>query len=202
MKPIFFASPAELRRWFAAHHKTATELWVGYYKASSGKRNLTWPLAVDEALCVGWIDSVAKPIDEHRYMQRFTPRRPGSNWSNVNIAKVRKLIAAKRMRAAGLRAFEARTKARSGVYSFEQNDHALPPAMEKQLRANRAAWTFFSAQAPSYQRIAIHLVMSAKQQATRERRLATLIADSAAGLCIKQLRRPERARQKPSKRPI
>ncbi len=199
-KPIFFASPAALRTWFAKHHATATELWLGYYKASSGKRNLTWPLAVDEALCVGWIDGVIRPIDEHRYAQRFTPRRPGSIWSKINIGKARALIAQGRMRPPGLRAFEARTKAKSGVYAFEQKSRELPAQMNKTFRANKAAWAFFSSQAPWYQRNAIHWVTSAKQDETRKRRLATLIADSGAGLHIKHMRRRE-AGQKPSKRP-
>jgi uncharacterized protein YdeI (YjbR/CyaY-like superfamily) len=185
VKPIYFASPAELRRWFARHHTSAEELWVGYYKKATGKPSVTWQVAVEEALAVGWIDGVRYSVDDARFKQRFTPRRPGSSWSKINIATAKRLIASGRMRAAGKRAFEARTTARSGGDS-------LPPAMTKQFRANRSAWAFFSAQAPYYQRLVIHWVTSAKQDETRRRRLATLIADSAAGQRIKALRRPDK----------
>lgn len=189
-KATYFATPAELQRWFATHHTTASELLVGYHKRATRTPSVTWQESVEEALCVGWIDGVRRSVDANRYTIRFTPRRVSSIWSKINIATAERLIAGGRMKPAGLRAFEARTAARSGVYSFEQKQHALPPAMAKQLRANSAAAGYFSTQAPWYQRAAIHWVTSAKQEATRERRLATLIADSAAGGHIKPLRRP------------
>jgi len=188
--PAYFSTPAAFRRWLTRHHAREAELWVGYYKKGTGVPSITWPESVDEALCFGWIDGVRKTVDEARYMIRFTPRRPGSIWSNVNIAKIQALIAAGRMRPAGIAAFEARSAARSGVYSFERSDEArLETAEAAAFRRERAAWRFFEAQPPGYRRTALHWVTSAKLAETRARRLATLIADSAAGHRIKQLRR-------------
>lgn len=190
MTPAYFSTPAAFRRWLTRHHAREAELWVGYYKKGTGVPSITWPESVDEALCFGWIDGVRKTVDEARYMIRFTPRRPGSIWSNVNIAKIQALIAAGRMRPAGIAAFEARSAARSGVYSFERSDEArLETAEAAAFRRERAAWRFFEAQPPGYRRTALHWVTSAKLAETRARRLATLIADSAAGHRIKQLRR-------------
>jgi uncharacterized protein YdeI (YjbR/CyaY-like superfamily) len=151
---------------------------------------MSWSEAVDQALCFGWIDGRANSIDEERYMQRFTPRKPASNWSKVNIAKVAKLTEQGLMRPAGQAAFERRTEERTGVYSFERGEEArLDPAQEKRFRANKQAWTWFGEQAPWYRRAAIHWVVSAKREETRERRLATLIDDSANGRTIKPLTR-------------
>lgn len=188
--PRFFATPAAFRRWLLQHHETAAELWVGMYKLSTGKQSITWKEAVDEALCFGWIDGIRKSIDAESYTNRFTPRRRGSNWSTVNIRRVHELIAEGRMQPSGLRAFEARTAARSGVYSFEQDreDAKLPPALEKQFKSDKKAWQFFQSQPAGYQRTATWWVISAKLDATRERRMSTLIADSAAGLRLAQLR--------------
>jgi len=179
-KPRFFPAAATFRTWLEQNHATASELWVGYYKKSSRRVGLTYREAVDEALCFGWIDGLAKSIDADRYMQRFTPRRPGGNWSLVNLRNVARLKSAGRMHPAGLAAFAARTKAKTGVYSFEDRPGKFPPALEKNVRAHPAAWTFFSSQPPGYRRTAIWWVVSAKQDATRQRRLAQLIADSAA----------------------
>jgi uncharacterized protein YdeI (YjbR/CyaY-like superfamily) len=180
--PIFFESPEAFYAWLEEHHETATEVSVGYWKKGTGKPSLTWSEAVDQALCFGWIDSRANTIDEERYRQRFTPRKPGSNWSKVNIAKVARLTEAGKMRPAGLAAFEARTEAKSGVYSFEQEKPAeLPHAYEKRLRADAAAWEYWKARPPSYRRTATHWVVSAKREETRERRLAHLVECSAAG---------------------
>jgi uncharacterized protein YdeI (YjbR/CyaY-like superfamily) len=191
--PIFFSTPAELRAWFEANHETATELWHGSYKKATGKPTVSWSEAVDEALCVGWIDSVRYSLDAERSAQRFTPRRKGSNWSAVNIAKVKELTAQGRMRAAGLAAFEARSAARSGVYSYEQRHLAkLDPAEEAAFRANEAAWAWFQARPPSYRQPATYWVVTAKRPETRARRLATLIEDSAAGRPVKPLT-PRRA---------
>jgi uncharacterized protein YdeI (YjbR/CyaY-like superfamily) len=187
-EPIFFASPQEFYDWLEKHHETAAEVYVGYWKKHTGKPSLTWSEAVDQALCFGWIDTRLNRIDEDRHMQRFTPRRPGSNWSKINIEKVERLTKEGRMRPAGLAAYEQRRDDRTGVYSFERGeDPVLPPEMEERFRAQPEAWEFFESQAPWYRRTAIHLVVSAKRPETRERRLAQLIEDSAAGRRIKQL---------------
>lgn len=178
---IFFATPDELRAWFVAHHETAGELWVGFHKKGTGTPSVTWPEAVDEALCVGWIDGVRKGIDAASYMIRFTPRKPGSIWSAVNIARVAELEGQGRMRPAGLAAFARRSEAKSVVYAYEQETPQLDADSERQFRANATAWDYFQAQAPSYQRSATWWIVSAKQAATRRKRLATLIADSEQG---------------------
>jgi len=188
-KPIYFESPQAFYDWLEEHHETATEVYVGFYKTHTGKRAMTWSESVDQALCFGWIDGRSNSIDEDRYMQRFTPRRPGSNWSKINVEKVAKLKEAGLMRPAGLAAFERRSEDKTGVYSFER-ESALPPEYEARLRANDAAAEYFDSRPPWYRRTAIHLVMSAKREETRERRLEQLIEDSAAGRDIKQLRRP------------
>ena len=186
--PIYFTSPDELRDWFDSNHETATELWHGSYKKATGKPTVTWSEAVDEALCVGWIDSVRYSLDPERSAQRFTPRRKGSNWSAVNIAKIKALTEAGRMKPAGLAAFEARTEARSAIYSYEQRHlAALDPDEDAAFRANEEAWDRFQALPPSYRRTAIYWVVTAKQPETRVRRLATLIEDSAAGRRLKHL---------------
>jgi uncharacterized protein YdeI (YjbR/CyaY-like superfamily) len=188
--PIFFGSPAEFYAWLEEHHETEREVYVGLYKKHTGKPSLTWSEAVDQALCFGWIDGRAGRIDEDRWMQRFTPRRPGSNWSKINIDKVEKLVEAGLMQPPGLRAFEARSEARSGVYSFEQRDQAkLPPEYERRMRENAAAWDYWHARPPGYRKTATFWVMSAKREETRERRLAQLIEDASNGLDIKPLRR-------------
>jgi uncharacterized protein YdeI (YjbR/CyaY-like superfamily) len=191
--PIYFTSPDELRDWFDSNHETATELWLGSYKKTAGKPTVTWSEAVDEALCVGWIDSVRYSLDPERSAQRFTPRRKGSNWSAVNIAKVKAMTEEGRMRPAGLAAFEARTEERSAIYSYEQRHlAALDPDEDAAFRANEIAWERFQALPPSYRRTAIYWVVTAKKPETRVRRLATLIEDSAAGRRLKQLT-PRRA---------
>ena len=194
----FFETPEEWRRWLEQNHARATEVWVGMYRKGSGTPSITWPQAVDEALCFGWIDGIRKSIDETRYKNRFTPRKKGSNWSQVNIARVAALTKEGRMAPAGQAAFEARDPKKSGVYSFEQREApTLGAAFERQFRANAKAWAFFQGQAPYYRRVATFWVVSAKQQATRERRLATLIEDSAAGRRIGPMRRPESRGRKP-----
>lgn len=197
IEPMFFATPAMFRAWLEAHHDTEAELLVGFYKKGSGRPSITWPESVDEALCFGWIDGVRRSFAEDAYTVRFTPRRPTSIWSAINVAKVAQLTKLGKMRPAGVRAFAARTAEKTGVYSFERNEAAkLTPAQDKALRANREAAAFFDAQAPWYRRAAIHWVISAKQEGTRERRLAQLIADSAAGRSIAPLRRPGTAKSK------
>jgi len=188
-KPIFFTSPEEFYDWLEEHHETESEVYVGFYKTHTGKRAMTWSESVDQALCFGWIDTRANSIDEDRYMQRFTPRKAGSNWSKVNVEKVAKLMEAGLMRPAGVAAFEKRSDERTGVYSFERENAALPPEYEERLRANPAAAAYFDGKPPWYRRTATHWVLSAKREETRLRRLAQLIEDSAAGLDIKPLRR-------------
>jgi len=181
----FFATPAEMRDWLDANHETADELWLGQYKKASGRPTVSWSDAVDEALCVGWIDGQIQRIDAISHAQRFTPRRKGSNWSAINVAKVGVLTAQGRMRPAGIRAFEARTDARTAVYSYERPIEELTDDEEGRLRADGAAWDDWQARPPSYRRAVTHWITSAKQAATRERRLSTLIDDSRAGRLIK-----------------
>jgi uncharacterized protein YdeI (YjbR/CyaY-like superfamily) len=178
--PIFFASAAELRQWFLEHHADADELLVGFFKASSGRSGVTYPEAVDQALCFGWIDGIRRSIDGERYSNRFTPRRRRSIWSQVNLRRFAALQAAGQVHEAGLQAFEARDPARTGLYSSE-NRPELGEAYERQLHANPAAWAFWQVQPPGYQRTATWWVISARREETRQRRLGTLIEDSAAG---------------------
>ena len=170
-----------LNPWFRRrYHESATELLVGFYKKGSAKPSITWPESVDEALCVGWIDGVRRSIDDTSYTIRFTPRKRGSTWSATNIRRVGELTQAGRMHPAGLAAFEARTANKSGIYSYEQTEPAtLSLEMEATFRANTKAWNYFESKAPSYRKTAIHWVTRAKQEATREKRLAQLIDDCA-----------------------
>lgn len=182
MEPRFFATPEEFRAWLQANHATAGELWVGFYKVGTGRPSITWPQSVDEALCVGWIDGVRKRLDDESYVIRFTPRRQGSIWSAVNIKRMGELTAEGRVLPAGLAAFEKRRDDKSSIYAYEQRKTAeLPEEYERRFRQNAAAWEFFQAQAPWYRRNVTHWVISAKKEETREKRIATLIKDSAAG---------------------
>ena len=193
MQPTFFPTPEDFRRWLEEHHASEKELWVGFHKKGSGRPSITWPESVDEALCFGWIDGVRKTLDAESYVIRFTPRKTGSNWSEVNLKRVQVLIETGRMRPAGQRAFEARDPSKSGVYSFEQRKAPeLGPELEARFQANAGAWSFFLAQPPGYRRLATFWVVSAKQEATRARRLQQLIDDSAAGLRLEGLRKPEK----------
>jgi uncharacterized protein YdeI (YjbR/CyaY-like superfamily) len=189
MQLTTFERPEDFRRWLERHHASERELWVGYYKKSSGRASMTWAESVDEALCFGWIDGLRKRVDDDRYMIRFTPRRAGSIWSAVNIGRVAVLTEEGRMRPAGRKAFEARREDRSGIYSYERRDEAVfSPAFEKRFRAKKRAWAWFEAQPKGYRQNTIRWVMTAKREETRERRLATLIEDSAEGRRIAQLR--------------
>lgn len=188
--PVFFAGPEAFRTWLAAHHATAPELWVGFNKAGSGRGGLTYAGALDAALCLGWIDALRKNIDAHAYTIRFTPRKPGSIWSLINVRHVERLKAAGLMRPAGHAAYAARVETKTGIYAFERKEPAqLPPGFTQKFQANAKAWAFFTAQAPWYQRTAIHKIVSPKQAATRERWLERVIADSAAGRRIDALSR-------------
>lgn len=182
LKPVFFESAAAFRAWLEAHGERERELLVGFHKVATGRPSLTWPQSVDEALCFGWIDGVRKRIDDGAYTIRFTPRRPGSIWSAVNVARVAALAGEGRMRPAGLAAFERRIERRTGVYAYEQRDAAaLSPSQARRFRQARAAWRWFEAAAPSYRQRMLYWVVSAKKPETRERRLAQLIAACAEG---------------------
>jgi uncharacterized protein YdeI (YjbR/CyaY-like superfamily) len=193
MKPTFFKSPAELRRWFEKHHDKTQELLVGFYKKGSGKPSITWPESVDEALCFGWIDGIRRSLDDISYTIRFTPRKPHSTWSAVNIKRAQELADLGRMQPAGLKAFRERTEDRSRIYSYEQRQTVqLDDQHEKKLRANKKAWAFFQSQPPWYQQAARWWVMSAKREETQLKRLDTLIEDSANGRTVAPLTRPQK----------
>jgi uncharacterized protein YdeI (YjbR/CyaY-like superfamily) len=181
MRPRYFVSPAELRRWLAAHHATERELLVGFYKKASGKVGISYKEAVDEALCFGWIDGVKRRVDEERYTHRFTPRKAVSTWSLVNTRRADELVALTRMAAPGLDVFRRRDPKRTRIYSFENRPKTFDTALERQFKKNAAAWKFFRAQPPGYQRLMTHWVMNAKQDETRLRRLGTLVKTSAEG---------------------
>ena len=190
MEPLFFADAAELRAWFVEHHADAPELLVGYYKKHTGKSSVRHTEAIEQALCFGWIDSIGRRIDDERHQVRFTPRRKGSVWSAINIAKVAELTAAGLMQPAGLQAFESRKPERVAVYSYEQPADAVLDDQQTELfRREEAAWQWFSAQSASYRRAAAHWVVSAKREETRQRRLGQLITDSAAGRTVPPLTR-------------
>lgn len=180
-RPIYFASPLAFRKWLAANHAKEKDLLVGFHRKGTGKPSLTWPESVDEALCFGWIDGVRKRVDETRYTIRFTPRRKTSIWSAINIARVAELRKQGRMQPAGRAAFEARDPKKSAIYAYENRPQALAPEYEKVLRRDEAAWEFFERQPPSYRKLCAFWIMSAKKEETRQKRLAKLISDSAAG---------------------
>ena len=178
MKITHFKSASEFRRWLELNYARTGELWVRFFKKNSGKVGLTYAEAVDEALCFGWIDGLKKRVDELSYTHRFSPRKPKSNWSKINIQHVARLEKAGRMTAAGLKVFEARDPRKCNSYSFENAPRKLAAADEKRFRANKSAWNFFQQQPPGYQRLAIWWIVSAKKEDTRARRLVQLIADS------------------------
>jgi uncharacterized protein YdeI (YjbR/CyaY-like superfamily) len=181
VNPRFFPTPLAFRKWLAANHAKAKELWVGFYKKDSGKPSITWPESVDEALCFGWIDGIRKTIDEESYKIRFTPRKPGSVWSAVNIRNVERLIKEKRMRAAGLKAYEAKKEYRSGIYAYEQRPAELVEPYATKFKRNKKAWEFFQAQPPYYRKTMNWFIVSAKQEETRLKRLDILIEACANG---------------------
>jgi uncharacterized protein YdeI (YjbR/CyaY-like superfamily) len=190
VEPIFFETPAHFRAWLEEHHEARRELLVGFYKKGSKRPSITWPQSVDEALCFGWIDGIRRGIDSESYSIRFTPRKPTSNWSSVNIARVAELTKEGRMRPAGIEAFERRSEKRSGIYAYEQRKTArLSADQQREFMANHAAWSFFQAQPPGYRQTATYWVVSAKREETRRKRLATLIEDSASGRRLGRLTR-------------
>lgn len=182
MTPIFFRSASEFRRWLGKHHDSEREVWVGFYKKDSGRRGIAYAEAVDQALCYGWIDGIRKRIDEEGYAQRFSPRTSKSIWSSINIKRVGKLRRLGLMQPPGVKIFATRDPARSGLYSFENRPQTLSPALERRFKANKKAWLFFQAQPPGYRRVITFMVMSAKQDETRERRLERVVKASEKGL--------------------
>src|SRR6187455_234142 len=179
--PTFFANQSDFRKWLRKNHKTKTELLVGFYKIDSGKPSVTWPQSVDEALCFGWIDGVRKSINKESYQIRFTQRKPTSIWSAINIKKVEELTKQGLMQPAGLASFEKRVESRSKIYSYEKDEAELTQSFKKQFKANKKAWNYFQALAPSYKKVSTHWVMRAKQEPTRIKRLEQLIKDSENG---------------------
>lgn len=189
----FFPNPAAFRRWLAAHHDTTAELWVGYHRKATGKPSMTWPESVAEALCYGWIDGIRRKLDDTRYRIRFTPRRPRSIWSAVNVQMARELIAAGRMQPAGLAAFQAADPERTAIYSYERARARFSSGQQARFRSDAAAWRWFQAQPPGYRKQVTAWVTSAKREETRDRRLSQLIACCRAGKRIPALTRPDSA---------
>lgn len=188
MKPRdvrIFDTPADFRAWLEANHDTADHIWVGYYRKGVPKTAMTYPEAVEEALCMGWIDGQAGSVSDEVWSNRFTPRRKGSNWSSINIARIAELRKAGRMHPAGLRAFEERDRRRDATYSYERPPEDLPADYLARFEADATAWGYWRAETPSYRRTASYWVLSAKRPETRERRFTTLVADSAAGRRVK-----------------
>jgi uncharacterized protein YdeI (YjbR/CyaY-like superfamily) len=183
----FCKTPAEFRKWLDKNHASVQELWPAFYKKNSGRASITYSEALDEALCYGWIDGVRKAVDDISYTIRFTPRKPKSIWSLVNIRRVNELTQLGRMMPPGIAAFETRDEERAKKYSYENRPRVLDGECEKKFRANKKAWEFYEAQAPYYRRTSSFWVTSAKQEETRLRRLEQLIAYSAKGERIPQL---------------
>ena len=181
MKPKFFSTPAEFRTWLEQNHDKASELMIGFHRKSSGKKSITYHEALDEALCFGWIDGVRRKLNETSYEQRFTPRKPRSIWSLVNVRHVERLKNEGRMHASGLEAYERRTPERTGIYAFENRPKQLSPAYEKRFRQNKIAWKFFEEQPTYYKNLMIFRIMSAKKEETQIRRLEQTIECSANG---------------------
>ena len=190
MEPRFFRSGEEMRRWLERNHETASELLVGFYRRATGRPSLTWAESVDEALCFGWIDGVRKTLDADAYTIRFTARRPRSIWSAVNIRRFGELDAMGRVEDSGRAAFARRQESRSRIYAYEQAEQGLPEDLQRRFQSHARAWEFFQQQAPWYRRTASYWVLSAKREDTRQRRLETLIEDSANGRRLARLNRP------------
>lgn len=178
MQPKLFPTQTDFRRWLEENHERETELLVGFYKVGSGKPSMTWSQSVDEALCFGWIDGVRRSIDAESYAIRFTPRKPKSVWSAVNIKKVEELTEKGLMKSAGLAAFAKREESKSRIYAYENEQKQFSGEFEKQFKANEKAWNFFEKQANWYKKKAVSWVMTAKQDATRKSRLEKLITES------------------------
>ncbi|MFZ0389512.1 MAG: YdeI/OmpD-associated family protein [Calditrichia bacterium] len=186
MAEKYFKTASHFREWLQEHHDTSDELWVIYYKKGTGLESITYPQSIDEALCFGWIDGLRQSIDEQRYRIRFTPRRPDSNWSQLNLRRVKELKKLGKMAPAGIKIFEQR-KQSGDKYSYEAPPQKLPKEFEDELRSNTAAWEFFLSLSPSAKKLSIKWVMSAKREETRRRRLTVLIDSSSEGRKIPPL---------------
>ncbi|SMD38237.1 Uncharacterized conserved protein YdeI, YjbR/CyaY-like superfamily, DUF1801 family [Reichenbachiella faecimaris] len=180
-EPIFFSSPNEFGIWLETNHQKLTEQWIGFYKVKSGKPSMTWSESVDQALCYGWIDGLRKSINEISYKIRFTPRKPKSHWSAVNLDKMKHLLAENLVSPAGIAIYEQRDKTNTNKASFEQKNIKLKKQYEDELRANELAWAFFNELPPSIKKPTIWWVISAKQEVTRQRRLKVLIESAEKG---------------------
>jgi uncharacterized protein YdeI (YjbR/CyaY-like superfamily) len=178
---VYFRSSGEFRKWLDANHDTAREIWIGLYKKKSTGKGIVYSQALDEALCFGWIDGALKSIDDEKWAKRFTPRKPGSIWSNVNVKRTQELIELGRMNPAGLDVFKSRRDDRTGIYSYEQDGASFSKEFEKKFKSNKKAWDFFSRQAASYRKTSTHWVMRAKKEETRTKRLDELIRESSKG---------------------
>ena len=187
LQPTSFRTPAAWRAWLQAHHQSSTEILLRLFKVHAAHRGITYKQALDEALCFGWIDGIARRLDEDSYCQRFTPRRPRSIWSRINVGHVERLIAEGRMAPAGLAAYAQRDAKRTGIYAFENRPRVLPPDMEKRFRARRRAWAFYQGQAPWYRRTTTYWILSGKKEDTRRRRLDALIACCARREIVPQI---------------
>ncbi len=190
MSTTFFPTPEDFRKWLAENHESETELWVGYYKKHTKLPSMNWSESVDQALCYGWIDGLRKSIDDKSYKIRFTPRRPTSIWSAVNVKKIEELTKAGLMMPAGIEAWNKRREHKTQIYSYEQvKASELYKAYEKKIKASPKAWEFFDALAPSYKKNTVFWVMSAKREETRLRRLQILVESAEQGLMVPHLRK-------------
>jgi uncharacterized protein YdeI (YjbR/CyaY-like superfamily) len=187
----FFESAPDFRAWLEANHGAAAYQWVGFYKKASGRGGLTYDEAVEEGLCFGWIDGQTNRVDENSVTVRFSPRRAGSNWSEVNVKRALTLIEANRMHSSGLRAFEARKQASDAEYTYETRPNDLPADLRSVFMDNEQAWEFWSGQPQGYRRSMIWWVVSAKRDETRRRRLEALMETSASGRRIDPLKMPK-----------
>ena len=190
--PTFFPTPEDFRKWLAENHDKATELWVGYYKKATKIPSIDWSQSVDQALCYGWIDGIRKSIDEKSYKIRFTPRRPKSIWSTVNIKKIAELTEKGLMMPAGIAIWEKRKEKKSEVYAYEQEKPDLSEEYKAKIKENEKAWTYFESLSPYYKKASVWYIMSAKREETRQKRLNLLIECSAEGLKIPHLRKPKK----------
>ena len=191
MTPRSFKTPAAWRAWLEAHHDSSQEILLRLFRVHAADRGLTYKQALDEALCFGWIDGITHRLDDDSYCQRYTPRRPRSIWSRINVGHVQRLVKEGRMTPSGLAAYRRRDEKRTGIYSFENPGKVLPADMEKRFRARKRAWDFYQQQAPWYRRTTTHWVLSGKKDETRRRRLDALIACCARGEIVPQHRRKQ-----------
>ena len=195
MKPRFFSTPEKFREWLERNHDSASELLLGFHKKSSAKKSITYPEALDEALCYGWIDGVRKNLDETSYTIRFTPRKARSIWSLVNVRHVERLTKAGHMRPPGIEAYARRDPKLTGIYAFENRPRELSPEFEKAFRKNKTAWSFFEKQPAGYKRLVIFRVMEAKKAETQLKRFKELVEVSEKGLRlgILQIKKKDKA---------